>query len=47
MCIEWAKVAQKWDFLDYYTISYYYSIFKKSIDEAYFIKYNDRCKGKL
>ena len=50
MCIEWAKVAQKWDFfglLCNIVLLQYLSIFKKSIDGAYFIKYNDRCKGKV
>lgn len=50
MYIEWAKVAQKWDFfglLYNIVLLQYLSIFKKSIDGAYFIKYNDRCEGKL
>lgn len=50
MCIEWVKVAQKWDFfglLYNIVLLQYLSIFKKSIDGAYFIKYNDRCEGKL
>ena len=50
MCIEWAKVAQKWDFfglLYNIVLLQYLNIFKKSIDEAYFIKYNYKCKGNL
>ena len=31
----------------YNIVLLYFSIFKKSIDEAYFIKYNYKCKGKL